>query len=82
MFFYPLIAMICLDLLSVEIAARCTFKRKWTIHGQYRLRVSTYWKCKKNTNEIVELDLFHSGLCVAKPLYNTAISNNLADIRP
>ena len=38
---------ICLDLISAEFAARCTFKRKWTIQGQYRLRVSTYWKCKK-----------------------------------
>ena len=24
------------------IFARCSFKRKWTIQGQYRLRVSTY----------------------------------------
>ena len=52
--------MICLDLTSVEIAAKRTFKRKWTIQGQYRLRVSTYWKCEKNTNEIVELDLFQA----------------------
>ena len=73
--------MICLDLISVEIAAKCTFKRKWTIQGQYRC-VSTYWKCKKNRSEIVELELFHSGLCIAKPLYNTAISYNPADIRP
>ena len=64
--------MICLDLISVEIAARCTFKRKWTIQGQYRLRVSTYLKCKKNT-------YFHSGLCNASPLYNTVISNNQAE---
>ena len=32
----------CLDHISVEIAARCTFKRKWTIQAQYRLCVSTY----------------------------------------
>ena len=40
--FCSLIAMICLDLISVQIATRCSFKRKWTTQGQYRLRVSTY----------------------------------------
>ena len=41
------IAMICLDLISVEIATGCTFKRKCTNQAQYGLRVRTYWKCKK-----------------------------------
>ena len=61
--------MICLDLISVEITGNCTFKRKWTIQGQYRLRVSTYWlEMQKNTNEIIELDLFSF-----RPLYCKAI---------
>ena len=76
--------MICLYLISVEIAARCIFKRKWTIQGQYRLRVSTYWKCKKIQTKSLNLTYFHSGLCIARPLglYNTVISNNPADTRP
>ena len=74
--------MICLDLISVEIAARCTFKRKWTIQGQYRLRVSTYLKCKKIQMKSLNWTFFHSGLCNAIPLYNTVISNNPTDTRP
>ena len=80
--FFSFIAIICLDLISVEIAARCTFKRKWNIQGQYRLRVSTYWKCKKVQTKSLNWTYIHSGLCIAKPFYNTAISNNPADIRP
>ena len=34
------------------------FKRKWTIQGQYRLRVSTLFEMQKNTNEIIKLELF------------------------
>ena len=78
--FCYLIAMICLYLISVEIAARCTFKRKWTIQGQYRLSVNTYWECKKIQTK--SLTYFHSGLCIASPLYNTVISNNPAETRP
>ena len=72
--FYSVIAMICLDLIAFEIAAICTFKRKWTIQGQYRLRVSTYWECKKNQMKSLNWTYFHLSLCIAKPLYNTAIS--------
>ena len=64
---------------SVEIAARCTFKRKWTIQGQYRLRVSTYWKCKKIQTKSLNWTYFYSGLSIARPLYNTVISDNSAD---
>ena len=54
--------MICLDLIYVEIAAGCTFKRKYP--RSIWITCAYILEMQKNRNEIFELDLFSF-----RPLY-------------